>query len=142
MKKEIKEKIKKIIRNSFKDLLKILPIFFIAIIISVIAELNIPDDIIQSILGKNLITSILVATTAGIILPFPQYASYPFASFLYNSGAYLGAVFAFIAGEVFIGNLFEDNLEIKYFSLRFWLMRFVVSFVLIFGGALLLQYLL
>jgi len=67
VKKEIKEKIKKIIRNSFKDLLKILPIFFIAIIISVIAELNIPDDIIQSILGKNLITSILVATTAGII---------------------------------------------------------------------------
>ena len=84
----------------------------------------------------------MIATLAGIILPFPKYTSYPFAAFLFSSGAYIGAVFAFVAGEVFIGNIFEDYLEIKYFSLRFWLMRFAVSFVLIFIGALIIQVLL
>ena len=141
MRNTTKIKIKQIIKNSVKDLAKILPIFFLAILISVIAEFNVPDKLIESILGKNLLVSVLVATLSGIILPFPQYASYPFASFLYNSGAYIGAVFAFIAGEVFIGNLFEDYLEIKYFSLRFWIMRFIVSFVLIIIAAIGVQYL-
>lgn len=142
MKKLYKQKIKEIIRSSLKDLVMFLPVFFIAIIISVIAEVKIPDSVVHSILGQNLVLSIAIATLAGIILPFPQYASYPFAAFLYNSGAYIGAVFAFIAGEVFIGNVFEDYLEIKYFSLRFWLMRFVVSFLLVFIGGLIIQILL
>ncbi len=130
---------KKIIKESTKDLVIILPIFFIAIIVSVIAEHYIPDYIIQGILGKNIFLSILIATAAGIILPFPKYTSYPFAAFLYTSGAHIGAVFAFIAGETFIGNIFEDYLEIKYFSLRFWLMRFFVSFVLILIAAIIIQ---
>ncbi len=134
-----KENIKKVLRSSLKDLIILLPVFFIAIVISVVAEAYIPDIVIQSILGKNLIIAILVATAAGILLPFPKYTSYPFAAFLYSSGAHIGAVFAFIAGEVFIGNVFEDYLEIKYFSFRFWIMRFFVSFVLIFIGALIFQ---
>ena len=140
MKEIYKKKIKVITKNSLLDSLKIIPVFFIAVVISVLAETHIPDSFVQGILGKNLIISTLIATFAGIILPFPQYSSYPFAFFLYNSGAYIGAVFAFIAGEVFIGNILEDYLEIKYFSLRFWLMRFIVSFVLIFIGAIIIQY--
>lgn len=139
MKKRNKAKVLELLKKIIKDLAVMLPIFFIAIIISVLAEVNIPDEIIQSILGENIFFSVFVSTIAGIILPFPQYASYPFANFLLDKGAYIGAIFAFVAGEVFIGNLFEDYLEIKYFSFRFWWMRFVVSFVLIFIAALLMQ---
>ena len=108
MKQEYRLKIIKLIKLSLKDLFIILPIFFIAVLIGVIAETYVPAKVIQSLLGKNLISSILIATIAGMILPFPQYSAYPFAAFLYKSGAYIGAVFGFIAGEIFIGNLFED----------------------------------
>ena len=134
-----KKKLRIALNGVVKDFRLVLPLFFVAVLIASFAEVNVPDYVILGILGKNLYISIFIATVAGIILPFPKYASYPIAAFLFAKGAFIGAIFAFIAGEVFIGNLFEDYLEIKYFGWRFFFLRLIASFVFVFCAALIVE---
>jgi len=138
-KQDHKKKFKQAGIGILKDFRSVLPLFFLAVLIASFAEVNVPDYVILGILGNNIYLSIFIATVAGILLPFPKYASYPLAALLYAKGAFIGSIFAFIAGEVFIGNLFEDYLEVKYFGWRFFWFRLFASFVFVFLAALIVQ---
>lgn len=142
MKKLSKKQIKEIYRNSLKEMKTIFPLFFIAVLISVLLELYIPDQIITSLLGKNLLLAIPLATVIGIVLPIPRYATYPIAFTLFMKGASIGVIFALISGEVIFGSLDRDIMELKYFGLKSFLTRLVLCTIFVIVGGFLIEVLL
>lgn len=136
------EKIKEICFNSLKEMKFIFPVFFIAVLISVLIELYIPDQVVSALLGQNLLLAIPLAAVTGIIFPIPRYATYPIAFALLLKGASFGVIFALISGEVICESLVRDIVEIKYFGIRFFSARLVLSTVFIIAGAFLVEFLL
>jgi len=129
------KKVKIVILNSLKAMKVILLAFFLANIASAFLEYFIPESIVYAILGENVFLSILIATIAGVLLPLPRYATYPLASALFKRGASIGAVSSLIWGEVILGSLDRDYLEIKYFGWRAFLARLLlVTFFVTLGG--------
>ena len=136
------DKIKEIYKNSLREMKFILPIFFIAVLISVLIEFFIPDQIVNNLLGKNLLLAIPLAAIVGVILPIPRYATYPIAFTLLTKGAGFGVVFALISGEVICESLVRDVVEIKYFGLKFFSTRLILSTLFIIAGGFLIEVLL
>ena len=135
-------KVHDILIKSLKEMRFILPVFFIAVVISVLIEIYIPDEIIAGLLGENLIIMIPLAAIIGVILPIPRYATYPIAFTLLTKGAGFGVVFALIAGEVICESVIRDILEIKYFGWKFFSTRLVLSIIFIIAGGFLIEALL
>lgn len=131
--------VKEIALGSLEEMKKIFPAFFIATLISVMFETYIPPEITRTILGKNPLLSIPLATIIGIILPIPRYATYPIASSLLQQGASLGAIFSLIAGEVIIGSPDRDVMEFKYFGWKAFTLRLVLCMVLVMLGGFLVE---
>ena len=120
------------------DARRILPLFALAVLVSTAMELFVARDWVYSILGENLLVAIPLATIAGILLPIPRYATYPIALALYQKGATLGVVYALIAGEVIVGSLDRDIMELRFFGWRSYGLRLVLCtlFVILTGFAL------
>lgn len=131
--------VKEIALGSLEEMKKIFPAFFIATLISVMFETYIPPEITRTILGKNPLLSIPLATIIGIILPIPRYATYPIASSLLQQGASLGAIFSLIAGEVIIGSPDRDVMEFKYFGWKAFTLRLVLCMVFVILGGFLVE---
>ena len=123
---------------TLRDALRILPLFFLAVLVSTAMELFIPRDWVFSILGQKPLVAIPLATIAGILLPIPRYATYPIALALYQKGATLGVLYALIAGEVILGSLERDIMEFRFFGGRSYVLRLVLCtvFVILTGFAL------
>jgi len=136
------KKVREIFITSLKEMKFILPIFFIAVLISVLIELYIPDQIITSLLGKNLLFAVPLAAIIGVILPIPRYATYPIAFTLLTKGAGFGVIFALISGEVICESFIGDLVEIKYFGLKFFSTRLILSTLFIIAGGFLIEILL
>ncbi len=135
-------KIRTILKDSSKELKSILPLFFIAIIISVLIEIYIPNSIISSLIGKNVYLAIPIAVLIGILLPIPRYATYPIAGTLLLKGAGFGVIFALVAGEVISESFPREYLSIKYFGIKFFSIRILISAIFITLGAFLIEVLL
>ena len=125
--------------GSLKELRTLLPIFLIAVFLSVLIEYYLPEAVFNSVLGENLIIVLPVATILGIIFPIPRYATYPIAFALMLKGAGYGVAFALISGEVIGESVVRDIVEIKYFGKRFFIWRFLISAILIICGAFLVE---
>lgn len=119
------------IKKGLQQLLFLSAVFFASILISNIVKYYIPSDILNAVLGKNLMVSIIVSSALGIILPLPAYGTYPIAHALYLKGAFISAASAMIWGEVIISDVASDIIEIKYFGKRFWLARLIMLFSMI-----------
>lgn len=132
-------KVKEICLNSLKDMRRIFPAFFLATLASVILELFVPEDILYTVLGKNLFLSIVLATVLGIILPIPRYATYPIAFTLLRKGASLGVIFALISGEVIIGSPDRDVMEFKYFGWKSFVFRGILCTIFVIIGSLIVE---
>lgn len=128
--------------GSLKEMKRIFPVFFIATLISVVIEIYMPTEITRTILGKNSLLSIPLATIIGIILPIPRYATYPIAFSLLQQGAGLGAIFSLIAGEVIIGSPDRDVMEFKYFGWKAFTLRLFLCMILVMLGGFLMEALL
>ncbi len=135
-------RIDEISKNSIKEMKFILPVFFIAVLLSTMIELYIPDHLITSLLGKNIFLAIPLAAIFGVILPIPRYATYPIAFVLFTKGAGYGVVFALISGEVICESLIRDIVEIRYFGKNFFAARLILSIPLIIAGGFLIEVLL
>lgn len=136
------QKIREIFRNSLKEMKFILPIFFIAVLISVLIDLYIPNQAVYALLGKNLFLSIPLAAIIGVVLPIPRYATYPIAFTLLLKGAGFGVIFALISGEVICESIIRDVTEIKYFGIKFFSIRLILSTLFIVAGGFLIEVLL
>lgn len=117
----------------------ILPIFFFAVLAGVLIERFIPDSLVNSLLGKNLFIAIPLAAFLGVILPIPRYATYPIAFALLLKGSGYGVVFALISGEVIFESFVRDYVEVKYFGIKFFSLRMVLSLLLIIAGGFLIE---
>lgn len=133
------KKIREITTGSLKEMKFILPIFFVAVLIGVLIELYLPDKFITNLLGKNLWVAIPLATIAGVLFPIPRYATYPIAFALLLKGAGFGVIFALISGEVISESIIRDVVEIKYFGIKFFSARMVLSIIFIIAGGFLIE---
>ncbi len=132
-------KIKKILLNTLKELKTLVPIFFLAVLLGEVIERYLPDAVFDSLLGRNLLIAIPLATIIGIIFPIPRYATYPIAFALFLKGSGYGVAFALISGEVIGESVVRDLLEVKYFGLKFFTTRFVLSTIFIIAGAFIIE---
>jgi len=133
------ERIKEISANSLEDMKTILPIFFVAVFVSTLLELYVPEEIIFILLGKNLLLAIPLATVAGIILPIPRYATYPIAYALLDKGAGVGVIFSLISGEVILGSLERDIMEFKFFGWKSYVLRLGLCTAFVIMGGFLIE---
>jgi len=109
--------------GTLRDARRVLPLFTLAVLVSTAMELYVPRDWVYAILGHNPWTAIPLAAIAGILLPIPRYATYPIAIALYQKGATLSVVYALIAGEVILGSLDRDIMELRFFGWRSYGLR-------------------
>jgi len=135
-------RINEIYVNSLKDMKRILPLFFVAILISTIIDFFVSAELVYSVLGANLLVAIPLATIIGMVLPIPRYATYPIAFTLYLKGAPLSVVFTLISGEVILGAPDRDVMEFKFFGARSYILRFVLCTVFVILGGYLMEFIL
>ena len=131
-----------LLKDTSKELLIITPIFFLAVVAGSAIELYSPSFIHQTLLTDNQILSIVLAATAGVIFPIPRYATYPLALALQTQGAGYGVVFALISGEVVFESIARDLMEIRFFGIKFFSLRAILSLALVIIGGLIVELLL
>lgn len=137
LKTKSKNKLIRILFGTTKELVFVLPVFFIAIVVGVLIEMFIPDRLFEQLVVQNIWLAIPLAAVVGVVLPIPRYATYPIAFALYVKGAGFGVVFALISGEVIVESIIRDIVEIRYFGWKFFTTRLVVSiFFITLGGYL------
>jgi len=132
-------RMKEICVKSLNEMKTIFPAFFVATLAGVMIEFFIPENIIYTVLGKNLFLSITLATILGIILPIPRYATYPIALTLLHKGASIGAIFALISGEVIIGSPDRDVMEFSYFGWKSFVLRGTLCTIFVIIGSLIVE---
>jgi len=118
-------------RTTARDMAKLFPTFFAAVVFSTILKLYVPSDFVYNVLGKNMWTAVPLATVAGVILPIPRYATYPIALALMQKGAPLAVVYSLIAGEVILGSLERDIMELQFFGWKSYLLRMLLCTVFV-----------
>jgi uncharacterized membrane protein YraQ (UPF0718 family) len=133
---------KRVFEGSIKEFKFLLPIFFLSVVVAVLIERFIPSDFIFAILGDNLFIAIPLAAFIGVVLPIPRYATYPIAFALFTKGASIGVIFALIAGEVICENIIGDVMEAKFFGLKYFTVRLLLSIVFISIGGFVIEVLL
>jgi len=127
------------IKRTLKQLALLSVMFYISILISNILRNYVPSEMLESILGHNLLGSITVATLLGVALPLPKYATYPIAHALFKKGAFISAASALIWGEVIISDIACDIMEIKYFGKKFWFTRMCIISLMIIACSLIVE---
>ena len=132
-------RINEILKNSLKDIKRILPLFFLAVLVSTIIDFYVSAEIVYSVLGENLWIAIPLATIIGIILPIPRYATYPIAYALYLKGAPLSIVFSLISGEVILGAPDRDVMEFKFFGAKSYFLRFILCTIFVILGGFIME---
>ena len=125
--------------NSLEEMKHILPLFFLAILVSTVIDFYVSAEVVYSVLGENMLVAIPLAAIIGIVLPIPRYATYPIAFTLYLKGAPLSVVFALISGEVILGAPDRDVMEYKFFGARSYILRFALCTVFVILGGYLME---
>jgi uncharacterized membrane protein YraQ (UPF0718 family) len=126
-------------KGSLKEMGIIVPIFYVAILLGVFMNTHISRSVMEGLATQHLIYAIPIAALLGILLPIPRYATYPIAFVLLTNGVGYGIIFALICGEVIGESIVRDVMEVKYLGLRFFLTRFVLSFVFISIGGFIIE---
>lgn len=104
-------------------------IFGILMLIGLVLAI-IPPEVIKTLLGNNsLFLSGFYGAMIGSITIIPAFIAFPLASSLFNSGANLVGIAAFITTLTMVG-IATLPIEIKCFGKKFAIFRNVLSFVL------------
>jgi uncharacterized membrane protein YraQ (UPF0718 family) len=128
--------------GSLREMAFILPVFFIAVLISVVLDVYIPDEIVYTLLRENLFLSIPFAAFIGIVFPIPRYATYPIAYTLLLKGVGFGVIFALISGEVVCESYARVSVEVEYFGVKYLITRLALNLVFITAGGFIVEALL
>ena len=97
----------------------------------VLIEIYIQDSVVTSLIGKNVYLASPLATLIGIILPIPRYATYPIAAILLLKSAGFGVIFALVAGEVITESFAREYLSIKHLGIKFFMVRTILTLILV-----------
>jgi len=111
---------KKLFQNTFIEILSLMGL--VALFLSWV-----PTSVIKNLLGNsNEFLSVIFGASIGTITIIPAFVAFPLAGSLFNSGANLVAVAAFISTLTMVG-FATMPLEIKYFGKKFTFIRNAVS---------------
>lgn len=84
-------------QNAWSSFLQFLPLFAAIFIVIGFSDLLLPRDVIAAWLGRDSgIKGILVASGVGTLIPGGPFVSFPLIAALYQAGAGLGPVVAFV----------------------------------------------
>jgi Na+-transporting methylmalonyl-CoA/oxaloacetate decarboxylase beta subunit len=85
------------LRDGGRTLLNILPLLLAAFVVAGLSQALIPKELIVNWLGRDSgLKGIFIATGVGALTPGGPFVSYPLVAVLYNSGAGIGPVVAFV----------------------------------------------
>lgn len=126
------EKTKKALKATGKVALTVLPVLFMIFILMGIIEALVSKEIIAQWLGSgSSVLSIVIGEIVGCVALIQPAAVFPFAGFLYKSGANYGTVVGFVMTAILIG-ITTLPLEMKLFGKRFTIVRNILTFVIVF----------
>ena len=134
-----KQRTKEAIRATFKIFYVVMPVLIFVFVLMGLIQAYVSRETIASILGqKSGILGILYAEIVGCIALFMPPAVFPFAGYLHNNGASYGPIAGFVFTAILIG-ITTLPLEIKFLGKRFTIARNILTFVLAFFIAVLME---
>ena len=108
--------------------LNILPILVIAIVLSQIISVYLPEEKTESIFKANK-KNIAKASIVGIATPGPLLAFLPILKTFKKKGVSVSIIVAFITGQTLIGPM-RFFLEVNYFGITFFIYRVIIAFLI------------
>ncbi len=111
------------LKAGLRQLLVALPVIVLALLLSGLLEVLIPEEFIKRWLAQEAgVTGVFLGTFGGMIMAFGPYASYPIIATIYASGAGLGTTIAMLSGWTML-SLSRIPFEGGFLGLRFSLLR-------------------
>jgi uncharacterized membrane protein YraQ (UPF0718 family) len=112
-----------------KQLLTTLPLLILAFLIAGMIEVLVPREFILRWLGPQAgIKGVLIGSLAGGLMPGGPYISFPVVASLYQAGASLGTVVAFISAWL-LWSATRFPLELGILGWRLAVARYVTTFI-------------
>ncbi len=117
------------IKSGLRQLTIALPVILLALILSGILEVLIPEEFIKRWLAQEAgFTGVFLGTFGGMIMAFGPYASYPIIATIYGSGAGLGTTISMLSGWTMLG-LSRIPFETGFLGFKFSLLRTILHLV-------------
>lgn len=140
--KKNREKTIKAVRKSLKIFITALPLFAVALILTGLfySDLILPPHFVEQVLGTSAgLMGILIGTLLGFPMPGPRYAIYPLSAVLLTKGAGVGTITALIMGQQIIDVPEGCFIEIKYFGVKFFAVRTLISVLVVFTSGVIAE---
>lgn len=100
-----------------------LPVILLALLLSGLLEVLIPEEFIKNWLAREAgFSGVILGVFGGMLMAFGPYASYPIIATIYTSGAGLGTTVSLLAGWTMLG-LSRVPFESGFLGFRFTLLR-------------------
>lgn len=116
-------------RGSWQALFSLAPLLVGVFIIVGFADAVLPKELIANLLGgESGLRGILIASGLGVLTPGGPFVSYPLVATLYQAGAGVGPLVAFVTGWS-LGAVSRLPLEIGLVGLRLTLIRLASSII-------------
>jgi len=113
---------------AWKTTLQVLPMLIFAFIIAGMISVLVPGELLKRWVGQESgLRGIVIGTVAGGFAPGGPYVSLPIAATLYNSGAGLGSMVAFLTGWS-LWAVSRLPMELGFMGWRFTLVRLACTF--------------
>lgn len=119
--------------------LKILPILVIAIVLSQIISIYLPQEKTEMVFKANK-KNLAKASVVGIATPGPLLAFLPLLKTFKKKGVPVSIIAAFITGQTLIGPM-RFFLEVNYFGITFFIYRVIVAFLIAMSVAVCFRFL-
>lgn len=119
--------------------LKILPILVIAIVLSQIISIYLPQEKTEMVFKANK-KNLVKASVVGIATPGPLLAFLPLLKTFKKKGVSVSIIVAFITGQTLIGPM-RFFLEVNYFGITFFVYRVLIAFLIAMSVAVCFRFL-
>jgi uncharacterized membrane protein YraQ (UPF0718 family) len=134
-----RQKTKEALKATLKIFYTIIPVLVFVFVLMGLIQAYVSRETIASVLGqKSGILGILYAEIVGCIALFMPPAVFPFGGYLHDNGASYGSIAAFVFTAILIG-ITTLPVEMKFLGKRFTIARNILTFVLAFFIALLME---
>jgi uncharacterized membrane protein YraQ (UPF0718 family) len=134
-----RRKTKEALRATGKILYTILPVLIFVFVLMGLIQAYVSREMIAAVLGKQTgVFGILYAELIGSVALFLPPAVFPFGGYLYGQGAAYGPIAGFVFTAILIG-VTTLPLELKFMGKRFTIARNVLTFVIVFFLAFLME---
>lgn len=133
------KKTKEALKVSGKMALTVFPVLFLIFILMGVISVFVSKETIALWLGSGKgLFGIILGEFVGTFALIQPAAVFPFAGVLLNKGASYGAIFGFVMTAILIG-ISTLPVEIKFFGKRFTIVRNLLTFILVFSLAMIIE---